>query len=327
MFWVTRGYSEGRRWLQAALEQAQSLPMPQGEAGRQRQVAQAKGFTGLSQSAYGDGDWKSGLEASQQAVTLYRQLGDPFALGFALASFGNMQAFQGDLDAAEITLNEAIRLGQEHDIKLVLSMAMGVISQTVYLPQGNLSLARTYAEESIRNSRELGMAWGAAIGGIVLAEISAREGQWDEARRLGLQGLEISLEIQEPTLQGEANSTLGDLELRTGNPLKAQSYHRDGIIIQQQSGQAALIAHELESFAYIARELIQPQRAARLLGAAEALQEHLGTSAIGVMRLQDEYQKTVAWLQTQLDESVLAACWSEGCAMTRDAAISYALEE
>jgi predicted ATPase/class 3 adenylate cyclase len=327
MFWVTRGYTEGRRWLEAALERSESLPIPQGEASRQRQVAQAKAYTALSQTAHGDGDWKSGLEASQQAVALYRQLGDPAGLGFALASLGTMQALQGDLDSAEISLNQAIELGQQYDNKLVLCMALGVISKNVFLPQEKLGQARASAEESIRNAREIGMAWAAGIGGILVAEISAREGQWDEARRLGLQSLALSLEIQEPTLQGEANTMLGDLELQAGDPLKARAYHRDGLLIHQQAGQAALVAHELESFAYIAREQNQPQRAARLLGAAEAVQDHLATSASGVMRLQDEYQKTITWLQAALDESLLAACWSQGCAMTRDEAISYALIE
>ena len=71
----------------------------------------------------------------------------------------------------------------------------------------------------------------------------------------------------------------------------------------------------------------QPARAACLLGAAEAVQEGIGTSAVGVERLEDEYQRTVAWLHTQLDETAYDACWSEGCAMTMEQAISYALQE
>ena len=136
--WSTRGIGEGRRWLQAALDRAAALPEPQGEAGRQRQAAQAKGLIGLSQISYGDGDYQSGLEASRQAVSLYRRLGDAFGLGLALCALGNMLAFQGDLDAAERTLNEAIRVGLEHDIKVVLSYANGVLGQSVYLPRGNI---------------------------------------------------------------------------------------------------------------------------------------------------------------------------------------------
>ena len=64
-----------------------------------------------------------------------------------------------------------------------------------------------------------------------------------------------------------------------------------------------------------------------MLSAAEALREGIGTSAFGVMRLENEYQKTVAWLHTQFDETAYAAHWSEGCDMSMEQAIAYALEE
>ena len=93
VFWPARGFHlEGRRWLQAALDKAAALPEPDGEAGRQRQAARAKALIGISQMSYGDGDYQSGLDASQEAVRLYRQLGDRFGLGFALGSMGNMAA-------------------------------------------------------------------------------------------------------------------------------------------------------------------------------------------------------------------------------------------
>jgi len=75
------------------------------------------------------------------------------------------------------------------------------------------------------------------------------------------------------------------------------------------------------------RRIGQPLRAVRLLGAAESVQERIGTSTIGVVRLQDEYQSAVAWMHTKFDETVYQAAWSEGCAMSMDQAIPYALEE
>jgi hypothetical protein len=81
----------------------------------------------------------------------------------------------------------------------------------------------------------------------------------------------------------------------------------------------------LESFAFIAREQNMPARTARLLGAAEAVREGIGISVMGIHRLDDEYDKTIAWLNTELDEAARDACWSEGCSMTVDQAVAYAL--
>ena len=102
---------------------------------------------------------------------------------------------------------------------------------------------------------------------------------------------------------------------------------RHSIQAWHELGQPALAAHELENFAYIARMQSQPQRTVRLLGAAEAVQERIGTSAVGLARLQGEYQSTLDWLQTQMNEAVSVTLWSEGCGMTMDQAISYALEQ
>ena len=125
----------------------------------------------------------------------------------------------------------------------------------------------------------------------------------------------------------QAYCELGDIELRAGNLPEARRLHRQCILAFQEFGGRAYVAHELESFAFIAQADNQPARAARLLGAAEAVQERIGTSPFGVERLENEYKKTIAWLHTQLDETAYDACWSEGCAMTMEQAISYALQE
>jgi non-specific serine/threonine protein kinase len=200
------------------------------------------------------------------------------------------------------------------------------LGEAVYLPRGNISQARACAEESARYSREIGLPWSVAQTELILATAAAVEGKWDEARAHALSATAIAQEMRDPHLLNLARYQLGDIELRAGNLLEAQRHHLQTILVWQELGQIALIIHELESFAYIAREQNQPLRAARLLGAAEAVQERIRASAIGVMRLQDEYQKTVAWLHAQLDESAYDARWSEGGAMSMDQAISYALE-
>ena len=76
----------------------------------------------------------------------------------------------------------------------------------------------------------------------------------------------------------------------------------------------------------IAQAQNQPARAARLLGAAEAMIEGTGISAVGVFRVQSEYENAVAWLHAQIDEAAFRACWAEGRAMGLDQAVAYSLE-
>jgi len=327
-FWGARGFLlEGRRWLQASLDRAADLPEPGDQALRQRQAARAKGLMGISQMSYGSGDYRSGLDASQQAVRFYRETGDWFNLGFALGYIGNMAAFQNDMVLAEQALTEAILVGREHGDKLILAFVLGVMSKYVFLPRGDIEAARAYAEESGRFSREIGLSWSVAQTELILARIASIYSHWDEARRHALAAVEVYQELRDPLLLNMSYHELGDIELRAGNLAEARRHLQNCILAWQEFGQQAFVAHELESFAYIARAQNEPLRAARLLGAAEAVLEGIGTSAVGVERLEDEYQKTVIWLHTQLDETAYEAAWSEGCAMSMEQAISYALQE
>jgi hypothetical protein len=69
----------------------------------------------------------------------------------------------------------------------------------------------------------------------------------------------------------------------------------------------------------------QPERAARLLGAAEAL---LAVSGACIDRVdQAEYERIAAAARAQLEDQAWAAAWAGGQAMPLEQAICYALED
>jgi hypothetical protein len=64
-------------------------------------------------------------------------------------------------------------------------------------------------------------------------------------------------------------------------------------------------------------------RAARLLGAAEAMRERLGATVPGLLR--KEHDARVAQTRQALGEDAFAAAWAQGRMMSADEAIAYAL--
>lgn len=84
------------------------------------------------------------------------------------------------------------------------------------------------------------------------------------------------------------------------------------------------IAQTLEQFARVAIGQAQPERAARLWGAAQALREIIGAQIPSGER--SIYDHAVAAARAQLKEAAFAAAWAEGRDMTRKQAIAYALE-
>jgi predicted ATPase len=111
-FWMARShFTEGSRWVQAALERA-----PEPTAARAGALEAASGFDVRR------GRW--GYDAPvQEAVRIRRRLGDPAALGHALEQLATLRWTSGQIRAAEQLLDEAAVLAQEHSLP---SLAAGV---------------------------------------------------------------------------------------------------------------------------------------------------------------------------------------------------------
>jgi hypothetical protein len=111
-----------------------------------------------------------------------------------------------------------------------------------------------------------------------------------------------------------------------GDPPVAEEYLRQALVLNRDLGESRnqrLTALLLEGMA-TARARSQPERAARLLGAADVQLE-----AIGVMRTaaadQESYDQILTDLRAALGEERLASCRDEGRAMRTDQAVAVAL--
>jgi hypothetical protein len=105
---------------------------------------------------------------------------------------------------------------------------------------------------------------------------------------------------------------------------QARKIYTETIRGWQDLGDRSAIAHQLECFALIAIIEEDPQRAARLLGAAESLRERIESQ----MREQEriDYDHSTARLRSMLAETEFRTLWADGRAMTMEQAIQLALK-
>jgi hypothetical protein len=106
---------------------------------------------------------------------------------------------------------------------------------------------------------------------------------------------------------------------------QAKAIYRQTLVGWQDSGSRAAIANQFECFAFIAVTKEEPQHAAKLLGAAEALREQAQSLMAAYERV--EYDQSVAALRAMLPAAEFNSLWAEGRAMTMGQAIQFALEE
>jgi len=120
-------------------------------------------------------------------------------------------------------------------------------------------------------------------------------------------------------------SDLAHILRKEGNYSEAISSYRETILGWQRMGHRSAVAHQLESLAFIAKAMEQPDKATQLLGAAEALRQKIEIDMTPPER--EEYDKEVADLKTNMDAKEFASFWAEGRSMTMDKAIELALEK
>ena len=109
-----------------------------------------------------------------------------------------------------------------------------------------------------------------------------------------------------------------------GNLGEARGLFAESLGIRREVGDRIGIAHCLAGLGGVAWLQAQPERAARVLGAAEALLEALGARLD--VNERDLYDRTVAALRGHFDAGRFAAAWAAGQALPLEAAIAKALE-
>jgi hypothetical protein len=116
---------------------------------------------------------------------------------------------------------------------------------------------------------------------------------------------------------------LGEAALAQGDLGDAATWLMQALNVNRKIGDRAGIAWVMAGLGSVAALNEEPERAARLWGAAEALRVAFGARPAPAARA--TYERAVASARAQLGVDVFAAAWAEGQALTLEQAISKAL--
>jgi len=110
---------------------------------------------------------------------------------------------------------------------------------------------------------------------------------------------------------------------RRGKWAQALPLYRESILYFQDMGHEPAVAHQLECFAYIAIAQEEPDKAARLLGAAQAIRERTN-NPINPSWQKADYDQAMKQLANILGSADRDATVGEGWSMTLDEAVVLA---
>ncbi|HMA33605.1 MAG TPA: tetratricopeptide repeat protein [Chloroflexia bacterium] len=190
-FWYARGYlSEGRRWLDAALQPGAGAPAPGGAPAALR----AKALKAAGSLAGSQGDYAEAERLIEESLALSRALADPGGIGDSLNNLGLLSLDQGDYPRAqgyfEASLAVRRALGDRHGIAICLNNLGGVARH-----QGQYAEAKRFFKQSLVQRRELGDQWGLATTLYNLGDVAMDEQQHEQAKILYKESLALLGEL------------------------------------------------------------------------------------------------------------------------------------
>jgi predicted ATPase/DNA-binding SARP family transcriptional activator len=353
-FFYMRGYvTEGRLWLERALAASPA----------ERSAARAKALHGAAVLCHEQGEHAAARGFEEESLALRRELGDPHAVAAALDQLGHIVNAQDDYERAQALFEESLALRREVGDRSGTAASLNALGYMA-LFYGDYARAEALCGESLALRRELGDRWGMAYSLEFLGQMALDQGDGERAlgwiweclelrRQLGdrrgtaaavmnlarayrerghLEGARAQYEEclrlwQELGSRAGTASCLGQMAMLAcdqGDCERATALFQESLRLRLETGPHLGMIWNLEGLAAVASAQGQPARAMRLLGAAEAARELLGSRVVAGMQALNE--RTAAAARAALGGAAFAAARAEGRALTLEEAVHLALE-
>jgi tetratricopeptide (TPR) repeat protein len=229
---------------------------------------------------------------------------------------------QGDHRTAMRLAREALIVYQSLGDTAGAARVLHVLG-SVAVGERDFGEARRVFERSGRLSREAGNKSLLATTVVDLGDVALNEGDYERAAQLFEESLELFQELEDRDGTAVALYNLGSTALHQEHFDDAASLFVESIRLFRELGYKEGVAYCLEGLAAAAASRNDATAAARLLGAADALSEDLGTALEPAER--DRHDRTAAAVRKRLGEETFAAAWEDGRALG-ERAVEYALE-
>jgi predicted ATPase/DNA-binding CsgD family transcriptional regulator/Tfp pilus assembly protein PilF len=314
--WVPHGDArEAAPWMD------RFLVLPAGDAAAAEVPAQVRGraLACRAEIAFDLQDYDTLLRCAQESLDLSRASGDDFPVPTALRVISQAAARAGRAGDAVAYIEEAVAAAEAagNDWEAGLTMAARA---AIMLRQKKLKSAQRSYEAALEvlsdNNR-----WGVAQVEYGMGTLARVRGDAETAVWHYRDAMEIFRELDAWPEIARCQAGIGWIAVTSGDFDQAQDSLAENLRLNQICGQRLGIARGLEAFAALSAARQQPERAARLAGAACQLREALGLgTGIG-----PRIEEVLEFARGRLGASAAAALFAEGREMTADDAIGFAL--
>jgi predicted ATPase/DNA-binding CsgD family transcriptional regulator len=242
----------------------------------------------------------------------------------ALNGAGRLALRQGDYASAQAVLEESLTLWRGvADIKGEMQALNNLALVAIY--QDALVRAQNYCEQSLAGYRLIDDKLGRAQALIRLGLALRYQGYFERAAECYEECLALARELNDTYLTAGALHNLGQMAHHRGDDVRAHHLLVESLLLVRQLDDTPNISVWLADLAGVWATQGQPERAARLFGAADLLRENM--QVIMYEAQHRAYQRDVERAAAQLDAATWQAAWAEGRTMSLDETCALASEE
>lgn len=314
-FWDVRNHvSEARTWLETMLAAGEAAPA------RPRAAA----LNAAGRLANRQDDYERAETLHEEALVLWRELGDQQGTADSLSNLGRLASRRGDFRRATELLEEALALrrglGDQYGLATSLTILASLDNR-----QGNVERAMALNEEALALRRKLGDWAGIAASLNYVAALAYWQGEFGRAERLLKEALQLARDLGDQELCAMALIYLGHDASRRGDVLAAMAHYQETLRLSRDAGLRYMLPHALEGWAWVTRNGGDGQRAAQLFGAAAALRA--ASHAVPPPYEATERDQKIETLRAALGAAAFERGWAEGQQMLPDEAVALALAD
>jgi predicted ATPase/class 3 adenylate cyclase/Tfp pilus assembly protein PilF len=351
-FWWIRGYfSEGTDWLAQALDLGEStdpatralalvgagtLAEAHGDYGRATEhyyealalarshgdnMEAARALTALAVVAQDQGSYDSAARHYDEALLLFRNLRDHVGVAQALVGLGTIAAYRGEGEQAAVLFAEGAQTFSDLGDDRGFGLAKGNLGRLAFF-QGDLEQATAHSEQALATVRRLGDHASVAQVLANLGEIAQRRGEMDRAGDLYDEALTHFRELGDKRNIAATQVTLAEVEVAHGDTTRAAALLSESLGLAAELDDKEGMARGLEAFAALADAEGAIQQGVRMLGAAAALREAIGTPLPSVYL--EDHERVMDAARGLLGQTELDTTWAAGRALTPEEAVAEA---
>ncbi|MDQ4030879.1 MAG: LuxR C-terminal-related transcriptional regulator [Actinomycetota bacterium] len=266
------------------------------------------------------GELEEARAALATSLAYCEEVGEPVTGGLAVVSLAEAQLLAGEYDAAQTRLQHFLARAGATGGALAAPFAE-VMMATIRVAQGDAAGARRILEPLVEQMRVLGLpqlvGWALAILGAALLAAGEHQAAEDALREANKAGESIDNDW----LVALANYHLGQLARQRGDFRRAENLHQDALARRARGEFHPGILDSLEALATLAVEHDSVTEATRILGAAAALRQVIGTARWSSD--QANYDDVLTRVRDILNDADFETAWAEGQALSADQAVAY----